>query len=160
MQALIATVAAFVVFFLNLGTTHLWDEDEGFFAGTAAEMFAANDWVEPQFNGSLFSHKPPFMYWMMLAAYQVFGVSEFAARFGSAVFGVGTALLTYRLGRRLFCDEVGLYAGLITCSCLMLGAVSRAATPDSYLVFFFTLALYLFTIRDGASRALDGNPTL
>jgi 4-amino-4-deoxy-L-arabinose transferase-like glycosyltransferase len=42
------------------------------------------------------------MYWMMIAGFEVLGTSEFAARFGSAVFGIGSVLLTYHLGRRIF----------------------------------------------------------
>src|SRR5215831_1843169 len=102
---LIVSVACFA-FFTNLGVTHLWDEDEGFFAGTASEMFARHDWVVPHFNGQLFSHKPPFMYWMMMLGFEAFGVTPFAARVGSAIFSAGTALLTYFFGRRLFCAEV------------------------------------------------------
>ncbi len=38
-QLIIAAVAAFV-FFTHLGVTQLWDEDEAFFAATAAEISA------------------------------------------------------------------------------------------------------------------------
>lgn len=137
-------IAATVAFFTNLGATRLWDEDESFFAATASEMHVRGEWTVPYFNGELFSHKPPFMYWMMLLGYRVFGDSEFAVRFFSAVFGTATALLTYRLGRRLFCAEVGFWAGLAMTSALMFDVVARAATADSFLVFFSVLALYLF----------------
>jgi 4-amino-4-deoxy-L-arabinose transferase-like glycosyltransferase len=143
---LIVSVAC-VAFFTNLGATHLWDEDEGFFAGAASEMFARQDWVVPHYNGRMFSHKPPFMYWMMMLGFQTFGVTPFAARLGSAIFSVGTALLTYFIGKRLFSTSVGLLAALIVCSSLMFDLVARAATPDSYLVFFMTLTLYLFICR-------------
>src|SRR5262249_45938593 len=114
----------------------------------------------PRFNGQTFSHKPPFMYWAMMVGYQLFGVNEFSARFGSAVFGIFSTLLTYRIGRRLFCAEIGLYGGLIMCGCLMFALLSRAATPDGYLTFFFTLALYLFTLsfRESSENEVDANP--
>ncbi len=47
----------------------------------------------PYFNGEVFVHKPPFMYWMMLGAFPVFGVNEFAVRLPSAIFGLGCVLL-------------------------------------------------------------------
>ena len=137
-------LAALIAFFTNLGATRLWDEDESFFAATAAEMHARGDWTVPYFNGELFSHKPPFMYWMMLIGYEVFGDNQVAVLCSSAIFGTATALLTYALGRRLFCPEVGLWAGLAMTSSLMFDVVARAATADSFLVFFSALSLYVF----------------
>ena len=150
-------VAGAVALFTNLGATRLWDQDEAYFAGTASEMFARGQWIVPYFNGELFSHKPPLMFWMMMAGYEMFGVTEFAARLFSAVFGIGTALVTYHFGRRLFTAEVGLWAGLAMTSCLMFDVVARAATPDSFLVFFSTLALYVFVSASPWGRT---NPSL
>ncbi|MCA9162965.1 MAG: glycosyltransferase family 39 protein [Planctomycetales bacterium] len=127
-----------------LGRTRFWDQDEGFFASTAAEMYARGDWIVPTFNGRMFGHKPPWMYWMMMLGFETFGVNEFAARLGSAIFGIATVLLTYDFGRRLFSDRAGWWAGLALASCWMFNIVARAATPDVYLVFFVTLSLYLF----------------
>lgn len=134
--------------FTSLGASRFWDQDEGFFAGTAASMYAQSDWIVPSFNGEMFGHKPPWMYWMMMTGYSLFGVGEFGARFFSAIFGMATALLVFRMGTRMFNPRVGLIAGLTLPTCLMFSVVSRAATPDVFLVFFSTLALYLFS-KDG-----------
>src|SRR5262249_47756547 len=66
-------------------------------------------------------------------------------------------VLTYFFGKRLFCTEGGLVAALILCSSLMFDLIARAATPDSYLVFFMTLALYAFTF--GGLGAVSGLAT-
>ncbi len=155
-QLLIAAAAA-IVFFTNLGATRLWDQDEAFFARSAVEMHQRHEWVVPYFNDELFAHKPPLMFWMMRTGFFLFGVTEFAARFWSAVFGVGTALLTYRLGRRLFNANVGLWAGLAMTTAIMFDVVARAATPDSFLVFFCTLALYLFARRENWQNKSAGS---
>ena len=142
------TGIAVIALFTNLGATRLWDQDEAFFARTAVEMRERNEWIVPYFNGELFAHKPPLMFWMMRLGYMLFGVNEFAARFWSAVFGVLIALLVYRLGRRMFNAQVGLWAGLAMTTALMFDVVARAATPDCFLVFFSTLALYFFARRE------------
>ena len=136
-----------VVLFVNLGATRLWDQDEAYFARTAVEMHQRHEWVVPYFNDEMFAHKPPLMYWMMHAGFILFGVNEFAARFWSAAFGIAAALLVYRLGRKMFNDRVGLWAGLAMCTSMNLVLVDRAATPDSLLVFFSALALHLFARR-------------
>lgn len=144
-QALIVVVAA-TVFFTNLGGPRLWDRDEPRNAGCAAEMYAAGDWAVPVFNAELRPHKPVLLYWLQMLAYHVFGVNEFAARFWSALCGIGTALATYHIGRRLFNAEVGLWAALILSSTMIFGVLARAATPDSVLIFFGTLALLVYVV--------------
>lgn len=141
-----------VVFCPGLDATRLWDEDEGFFASAAAEMYARGDWIVPYFNGEMFGHKPPWMYWMMMLGYGLFGVGEFGARCLSAVFGIATVLLTYRLGTVMLNRRVGFLAAVILATSLMFTVVGRAATPDSFLTFFSTLALYVFAVHGFARR--------
>ena len=142
-QLWIVAVAA-TVMFTRLGTTQLWDEDEPKNAACAREMLERGDWVVPSFNYELRTDKPVLLYWLMMPAYAVFGVNEFAARFWSAALAVGTCLCTYHLGRMLFRAEVGLWAGLILATNLMFVVAGRAATPDSTLIFLSTLAMLLF----------------
>lgn len=142
-QGLILLVAV-LVFFTNLGAPKLFDDDEPKNAACAREMLDRGDLVVPVFNEDLRPEKPVLLYWFMAASYRVFGTTEFAARFFSAIFGVGTVLLTYHLGQRLFDRQVALWAGLIASSCLMFAVLARTATPDSTLIFFTTLAIYAF----------------
>ncbi|MDA7950208.1 MAG: glycosyltransferase family 39 protein [Pirellulaceae bacterium] len=130
--------------FLNLGKPYLWDRDEPRNAGCAAEMLARGDWVVPTFNDELRPHKPVLTYWFMMIGYVLFGVNEFGARFWSAVLGFATCLLTYFTGKKLFRPEVGLWSSIILATTLMFGVASHAATPDSYLIFFSSLAICLF----------------
>ena len=143
-SAALVTVIASAVMFTNLGGPRLWDRDEPRNAGCAREMMARYDWVTPVFNDELRSHKPVLLYWLMMSAYSVLGVSEFAARFWSAALAVGTVLCTWSIGRRLFGLQTGIWSGLILSSCLLFAVVGRAATPDAALVFFSTLALAIY----------------
>lgn len=130
-----------LVFFLNLGASRLWDRDEPRNAGCTAEMLARNDWVTPWFKGELRSHKPVLLYWFMMTAYGVFGQSEFAARFWSAALGMGTVLLTYHIGQRLYGRAIGIWGAIALATALMFDVASRAATPDGLLIFLVTAAL-------------------
>lgn len=135
-----------IVFFTNLGGPKLWDRDEPRNAGCAIEMIEAADWVVPRFNDELRTHKPVLLYWLMITAYSVFGISEFSARFFSAFLGMLTVLLTYDMGRRLFNSTTGLWAGICLATTLMFTVASRAATPDAPLIFFVTLGLWTFVV--------------
>ena len=143
--AVILAVSSLVLF-TNLGGPRLWDRDEPRNAGCAAEMMQRGDWVVPVFNAELRAHKPVLLYWLIMSAYGVFGVSEFAARFWSAALAVGTAMATYGIGRRLFHAQVGLWAAVILATSLMFDVAGRAATPDSALIFCSTAALLVYVL--------------
>lgn len=141
---LLLLVVALLVLFTSLGGASLFDEDEPKNAACAREMLARGDWVVPTFNYELRTDKPILLYWLMMGAYSIFGVNEFAARFWSAALGTGTIFTVYHIGRLLFRPRVGLLAGLVMASCLMFVVSSRAATPDGTLIFFSTLAMFLY----------------
>lgn len=159
----VAALAA-IVLVTNLGGTKLWDEDEPRNARCAVEMFERGDLVVPTFNGELRTHKPILLYWLMLAAYQVLGISEFTARLPSALLGIGTVLCVWASGRRLFGRRSALFAAAAMSSALMFDVAARAATPDSVLIFWMTAAVTVFIHavfdRDGQMRRLesDGSP--
>ena len=56
--------------------TQLWDWDEPLYVRTGIEMFEAGNLLLPQFNGEVFAHKPPFGYWLMGLASQIFATSS------------------------------------------------------------------------------------
>lgn len=150
---------AAVVLVGNLGGAKLWDEDEPRNSRCAVEMLERGDYVVPTFNGELRTHKPILLYWLMIASYQLFGVSEFAARLPSALLGIGTVLLVWSSGRRLFGPRVGLISAVIISTALMFDVAGRAATPDSVLIFWMTAALAIFVhaaiAPDGSLRLPD-----
>lgn len=84
--ALAALLAALVLLPL-LGRKPLTDWDEGIYAEVAREMLRGG-WLVPHWNGQLWLEKPPLMLWITAFFFRLFGVSAFAARFGSALSGV------------------------------------------------------------------------
>ena len=92
--------AAAVVFIYFFGLTiPLVGPDEPRYSQIAREMFERGDWVTPQLGGFDWFEKPALLYWLQIASYKLFGVNEFAARFGSALFGLGTIMCLWILGR-------------------------------------------------------------
>jgi hypothetical protein len=85
--------AVCAAYFYGLGAVPLMGPDEPRYAQVAREMFARGDWVTPTLGGHTWFEKPALLYWLMEAAYGLFGVTEFAARLGSALCGALTVLL-------------------------------------------------------------------
>ena len=147
---------AMVVLLVRLGGPALWDDDEPKNAACSLAMLDSHDWVVPTFNGRLRVEKPPLVNWIQIAGFTLCGRNETGARLGSALLTVGTCLLTWQIGYRLLGPTCGLLGGLAMASCVWTAVGGRAATPDAPLLFFTTLAFFLF-VRGAGIRAGDGS---
>jgi 4-amino-4-deoxy-L-arabinose transferase-like glycosyltransferase len=143
-QLLLLLLLSGLLFFTGLGSMGLTDRDEGRNAEAGREMFASGDFVTPTFNGELRVAKPVFVYWLMTMSYHAFGVSEFAARAPSALFGVGLIVMHYLFLTRLRGPTVGLFGALMLLLNIEVLALGRMAITDSVLIFSTTLSLYGF----------------
>lgn len=140
---------AVIMFFTNLGAYPLFDEDEPKNAVCGREMFLRGDLIVPTFNEDLRTDKPILIYWVMLTSFKIWGgVSEFAARFGSATASTITILLALFIGRRLYGQRAGWLGALVLLSSMLFAAVGRAVTPDPFLIcsVMLTFAAYLLAI--------------
>lgn len=132
---------AFLLLF-RLGATPIYILDEAKNAECAREMMQRNDLIVPTFNGELRTDKPPLHYFFMMAAYKIFGTTEFAARFFSAIMGLLTVLVTYQYTKRLFSTFAAFCTAVVlVCSTHFLFEF-RLSVPDPYLIFFITLGLF------------------
>lgn len=168
---LFALVIIFIYFF-GL-TVPLLGPDEPRYSQVAREMFERSDWVTPTLGGFDWFEKPALLYWLQIAFYNIFGVSEFAARFGSALFGLGTIFSLWILGkcsatenaeqeREIKKEEnpsrISVFSvaetkfanwlALIAASSIGLLVFSRGASFDIILTFPVTAALAAFFIFD------------
>ncbi len=143
---LILIALCLTLFFFRLGARPLWDIDEGKHAATSKEMILSADWITPKFNGEPFYDKPVFYNWLVALAFLAFGFTEFAARLPAAVLGSGCVIVTYFLGRKMFSTTVGFLGAVILATAVEFIVLSRSVVHDISLVFFVTLALYLFYV--------------
>ncbi|HSK74139.1 MAG TPA: glycosyltransferase family 39 protein [Pyrinomonadaceae bacterium] len=150
------------VYFFALGGFPLVGPDEPRYSQVAREMFEHSDFVTPTLGGANWFEKPVLLYWLQIFFYNIFGVSEFSARFGSALFGLGTIASLWILGN--FVTQRNLESGirnlesgktdfanwlaLIAASSVGLMAFSRGASFDIILTFPITASLVAFFIFD------------
>jgi 4-amino-4-deoxy-L-arabinose transferase-like glycosyltransferase len=164
---------AFFIYFFALGSIPLLGPDEPRYAQVAREMFQRNDFITPTLGGFDWFEKPALLYWLEIVSYKFFGVSEFAARFGSAVFGLGTIFSLWILGKN--CPQVNTdehrlenqnsktenqrpktdfanWLFLISASSIGLLTFSRAASFDIILTFPITASLVGFFIFEQSNK--------
>lgn len=153
--------AVCVAYFYGLGAVPLMGPDEPRYAQVAREMFARGDWVTPTLGGHTWFEKPALLYWLMELAYGLLGVTEFAARFGSALSGVLTVLLAGWAARRAEFESgeglrgLGVTCAAVVASTLGLLVFARASSFDMLLTAMVTGALacfYCSEVERGAGR--------
>ncbi|TFG92380.1 MAG: phospholipid carrier-dependent glycosyltransferase, partial [Syntrophobacterales bacterium] len=111
---MVVIAVVFSLFFMIfLGNLPLLEPDEGRYAEIPREMLVRSDFITPHLNHVKYFEKPPLHYWLNASSLAVFGCNEFAARFPSALLGLGGVLLTYCVGRRVFGRREGLYGALV-----------------------------------------------
>ncbi len=136
------------IVFWNLGQNSLHNADEALYASVSQQILETNEWVTLHHQGKPWFVKAPLLFWLTAVAYKLFGVSEFAARFWSAAFGVGTVVALYLLAARIFNSRVAFLASLILLSCTQFiyyhGA--KAGELDTALTFFMMSAMLLFVM--------------
>jgi 4-amino-4-deoxy-L-arabinose transferase-like glycosyltransferase len=152
-----ATLLALLVlsgtlFFFRLGTPGLFDADEPAYAQAAREMLETGDWITPHFNGRPRFDKPILFYWLIMLSYRLFGISEFAVRFWSALAGVILVLVIARAARRWLGPPADLLAALAFTLNILTALLARAAVTDMLLTLFVTLAVL------SGVEALTGSP--
>ncbi|HEY6084996.1 MAG TPA: glycosyltransferase family 39 protein [Nitrospira sp.] len=141
---LLITSLASILLFLGLGSMGLTDRDEGRNAEAGREMLESGDWVSPTFNYEPRYAKPVLVYWLMTVSYKLLGVNEFAARFPSALFGLGLIVMQYVFLARFYGSVTGLFAALMLLLNIEVIGLSRMALTDSVLIFFTTLSVFGF----------------
>lgn len=143
------------LFFFFLGIPHLWDGDESYYAEVSHQMLIRNDWIAPYFNYTSPSFdKPPFTFWVNLTCYKIFGMNEFASRFGSALFALFGIILVYLFGKRLFNKRTGILAALMLGTGFGYFVESQMVLIDTTLTFFIAATLYCFY-----RGYMDGKPS-
>jgi 4-amino-4-deoxy-L-arabinose transferase-like glycosyltransferase len=155
-------LAAAAFYLYGLGHLPLVGPDEPRYAEVAREMYLRGDFVTPTLGGHTWFEKPALLYWMMMAGYRLFGVSEWAARFGPALSGLFTTLLIFWMGRRTeralqaekgTGDGLGLWSGVAMASSAGLMVFSRAASFDVVVTMTMTAALSCFFVAEIEANA-------
>lgn len=140
-----------VFYFYGLGHIPFVGPDEPRYAQVAREMFLRHDLTTPTLGGRPWFEKPVLLYWMMMAGYALFGVSEWAARLGPALSGLATIAAVYWIGKRIEratpdsqVRGLALCGALITASSSGMIVFSRGATFDIVVTMTITWALSFF----------------
>ncbi len=138
-----------------------FDRDESRFAQASKQMVQTHDFVSIYFQDVPRNKKPVGIYWLQSASAMATGAVDqiWAYRLPSLLGGILAVLLTAAMGARLFTARVGLLAGVILATTLLMGVESRMAKTDAMLLASICALLYplVCLFKDGTlstARAL------
>jgi 4-amino-4-deoxy-L-arabinose transferase-like glycosyltransferase len=138
---LVLAAVCFFVFFFRLGSAGLVDPGDGYFTEAAREMIERGDFITPHLNYQIYFSKPILIYWLIISAFSVFGVNEFAARFWSAALASILVFCTYWTVRAVGGKRAGLLSGLVVATSPLVVTFGRMALVD--MVFSSLLGIAL-----------------
>jgi len=134
----------YILFFLNLGATSLWDPDEPRQAIMAREMMERDDFVHPYLNGREYLEKPPFYPWMIIITSKITGkLDEFSSRLPAALSATLLLIITFLLGRRFGDEESGLFSAIALAANYQFLSNARESVMDMTFAFFIGLTVFL-----------------
>jgi 4-amino-4-deoxy-L-arabinose transferase len=131
---------------VNLGSTPLYDADEGRNAEVGREMAATNDYVMPRIDGMPYLDKPIVYFAAEAAAMEVLGPTEIAARLPAVIFTLATAFVVWWFARRHFDEESAFVAAIAYLTMPLVLAFARTVIFDSALTFFMVVAIVAFYV--------------
>jgi len=143
----VLAIGVYFSLFSTLGEAPLAMWDEARYANNALDLFEhphlfrVTHLSEPD----SFNTKPALVIGLQAICMRLFGISEFAVRLPSALFGLLTLVLVYLFSRRFFKNSLAawLSAAILLCSSgFMSGHNVRTGDLDAALVFWLMLGLF------------------
>jgi 4-amino-4-deoxy-L-arabinose transferase-like glycosyltransferase len=120
---------------------YLFEPDEGRYAEIPREMLLRGEWIVPYLQAEPYLDKPPLLYWLVMLSYQVFGVSDAAARLVPALAVHACILATYLIGRRSLGERAAFWGALLLTLTPGLLGVGRLLVMDGVLALWVTLSI-------------------
>lgn len=133
-----------VIYMVGLSSPALLDDVDTVHAEAAREMLQRHDWVTLYTDGLRYLEKAPLMYWSLATSYKIFGISNWSTRLPLMLSVLALTLATYRLGRYVYGEIGGLYAGIALVTSLGLFVYTRFLIPEVMVTLWLTVGYYLF----------------
>jgi 4-amino-4-deoxy-L-arabinose transferase-like glycosyltransferase len=137
----VAVIAALVIL-PGLGAQSLANWDEAIYGVVTRELLG-HPGLTLRYGDRLWFEKPPLAFWLMAASSSLFGLTEFALRLPSAIFGIAAIMLQYLAGRGLGGRTAGLLAAVLLLGVPQFVAYSRLAMTDVPLTTLGMLSVVL-----------------
>jgi len=121
----------------------LMDQDATQYMTIASNMYKSGDFMTITWRGDYnYLDKPPMLFWLSALSFSFFGVSAFAYRLPSILINLLAIFSTYKLGKRLYNEKVGLYSAIIYAGNFGIFVINHDVRTDTMLTGFVIFSIW------------------
>jgi 4-amino-4-deoxy-L-arabinose transferase-like glycosyltransferase len=136
----ILLVISGLLFFSHIACP-LQEPEEPRYAEIPREMLESGQSLVPLLHGLPYYDKPPLLYWLVMTAYELFDVNDWAARLVSSGAAFLTVFVVYYWGTRTISERAGFMAAVMLCLAPRFVYLGRLLTMNSLLCLWVVTAL-------------------
>ncbi|MDR3711897.1 MAG: glycosyltransferase family 39 protein [Puia sp.] len=112
------------------------------YANISREMMRSGHYLQVFDRGHDYLDKPPMLFWLSAFSMKLFGVSGWAYRLPSLLFGLLAIYSTFRLASEFYRREIALLSAVILASCQALFLINHDVRTDTMLMGWVTFSLW------------------
>lgn len=139
------TIVFFIVYIPGL-LVDVMDVDAAQYASMSREMVKTGNWLQLHNRGGDYLDKPPLLFWLSSLSMFVLGITNFAYKLPSFIFGILAVVSTVKLTQLIYNRITGLVAGLMVASCLGFFIMMNDVRTDTLLMGSFIFGLWQITL--------------
>jgi 4-amino-4-deoxy-L-arabinose transferase-like glycosyltransferase len=149
------TIVFFIIYIPGL-LVDVMDVDAAQYASMSREMVETGSWMELHNRYNDYLDKPPLLFWLSSLSMWSIGISNFAYKLPSFLFGVLAVFSTIKLTELIYNRITALLAGLMVASCLGFFIMMNDVRTDTLLMgaFAFSLWQLMLYVKTKSWRAL------
>lgn len=146
----------FIIIYIPGLLVDVMDIDAAQYASMSREMVETGNWLELHNRYNDYLDKPPLLFWLSSASMWLMGISNFAYKLPSFLFGILAVFSTIRLTELIYNRVTGAMAGLMVASCLGFFIMMNDVRTDTILMgaFAFSLWQLMLYVKTKSWRAL------
>ncbi|WP_419241273.1 ArnT family glycosyltransferase [Cardinium endosymbiont of Nabis limbatus] len=130
------------IFAWGIGSVHLFDLDELYFAEITREMMRTGHYGQVNFNFEPLYEKPPLFFWLQAASMHLWGINEIGARFPNLLCGLLTLATLYCIGKQYKGRWFGLLWMCLYATAFLPHFYFKSGIIDPFFNYFLLLAIY------------------
>ena len=130
--------------------------DETRYVTVAWEMWLKKNFLVPYLNGIAYSHKPPFLFWVINIGWGIFGINEWWPRLVAPLFGLACLFLSTHICRKLSPRTDAFFIVPIILIGTFYWAVFSTVTMFDLIITFWTLVGINGLINISTGQKLQG----
>jgi 4-amino-4-deoxy-L-arabinose transferase-like glycosyltransferase len=121
----------------------IMEVDAAQYASISLEMLKSGEYLHVLDRQVDYLDKPPLLFWLSALSMKLFGIGNWQYKLPSILFSLLGIISTYKLGKRLYSEEIGRHASWIMGSSLAMVMINNDIKTDTILVSAIVFSIWM-----------------